>query len=830
VIRIWALALCLFCVVGCGGSAAPPPAQSSPPPVDDSGGNSGSPPPSDDPLPAPPDDGDDGGDPDEPVDDEGEDMPLPTEPPFSGFLPVAPYTHFESPQTSPLRLSPEGDRLFAVDTAANRLVVFSLQNPASPLRMADIPVALEPVSVLPLSADEAWVVNHVSRNIQIVSVAAGRVIATLPAGNEPADIVLAGNPARVFVSAARDNQLRAYDPVSGEMLAVISLQGEQPRAMAASADRRYLYVVFALGGNGTTFLPAWENPYAEPAVEGLPAAPPVGRIIRADDPEFADVIRFTLLDHDLARIDTETGEVHYREGLGTVNFALALHPGNGDLYVAGTEALNERFFLPALRDDFVRHRLVQIGSEGVAFHDLNPFHQAPELSADARRALALAQPVALQFEPGGDHLWVAAMGSDKVARVTASGDVVARVDLAGGDLSSRNFRGPRGLAMSAGGQYLYVLNRVSSTLQVIRLADRLIVAEQPLSERRPVPQSIAEGRGYLYDARLSMSGTSSCAVCHVDGGTDHLAWNLGDPDGRMIYIRDPQSGERFAMHPMKGPMVTQHLSGLKGTGPFHWRGDMPDLFAFNVLFEKLFASSRLGDDDMSLFVSYLESIALHANPYRQLDGSLPAMLKGFDPVAGAHEFDNAGRCGQCHGMPNTEFVFRMAINGRQNPAKVALPRHAYKKDGYRNMPGAISTIGFGTAQDGRISGFVGEDARAFAYAWDTGTAPTVGHAISVAAESLSEAELDWQILEMRADVLANDIVVHGLADGQSGGWLYRRASSDYLDCLDESSAPRVHTRQQLVAAVAEGIALLMVLGLPPGNGSCAYFDGALSGH
>ena len=79
------------------------------------------------------------------------------------------YVNFEGKQTVPVRLSADGNRLFAVNTADGQLSVFDLSHPSSPALLAEIPVGLEPVSVNPRTADEVWVVNEVSDSVSIVS-------------------------------------------------------------------------------------------------------------------------------------------------------------------------------------------------------------------------------------------------------------------------------------------------------------------------------------------------------------------------------------------------------------------------------------------------------------------------------------------------------------------------------------------------------------------------------------------------------------------------------------------------------------------------------------
>ncbi len=77
------------------------------------------------------------------------------------------YTLFESGQVRPLALSPDRQRLFAVNTPDNRLEVFRIQGNRL-VRTASIPVGLEPVAVAARSNREVWVVNHLSDSVSVV--------------------------------------------------------------------------------------------------------------------------------------------------------------------------------------------------------------------------------------------------------------------------------------------------------------------------------------------------------------------------------------------------------------------------------------------------------------------------------------------------------------------------------------------------------------------------------------------------------------------------------------------------------------------------------------
>ncbi len=732
-----------------------------------------------------------------------------------------------------MRLSPDGSRLFVTNTAAGRLSVFSLQSPAQPTLIAEIPVGIGPVAVWPLSNDEAWVVNHVSGTVSVVSVSRGIVVETLAAGLEPSDIILAGNPARIYVSASGDRALRIYEPVTRALLQVVALQGEYPRSLAATADGSMVFVVFALGGNGTTIMPLRVNPPSpehDMVIDGLPPAPGVGMIIDADDASLNGFMDYTLADHDVAALITDTGALHYLEGLGTSNFAVALSPDGGHLYVANTEAHNLLFFLSNLRGQFVSNRLTRVslsnGEQTVL--GLDPQADLSVLPDVSARAAALAQPAALVFHPTGEFLWVASFGSDRLARVSPDGVVQEMIDLlptAAGMADPENKRGPRGLALSSDGNWLYVMNRISNTLATVDTQASALVHEMPTGSYDPEPDFIRQGRGFLYDARLSGTGAQSCASCHVDGGTDNLAWNMGDPAGSMKYIKDPVTGEDFALHPLKGPLVTQPLSGLNGQQAFHWRGDLPSLSSFNELFDKVMGAPELPAESIQKLSDFMGSIAMHANPNLKLDGSFADSLGGFSPELGVQSFDSQ-TCTSCHSLPGESAAPKYIQRPNGSTLMVASLRRFYRKDGYRNTPGAVSTIGFGVLKDGAEATELSSDMFAFMFSWDTGTAPTVGHTVSLyqAVADDTSRLTRWQTLEQRASLGANDLLLHGADETGRIGYLYDPVNAVYLDCQDLT---RTVSRESLLNAVREGGTSLSVLGMPPGFASCGHLQGVI---
>src|SRR6184192_2140830 len=74
----------------------------------------------------------------------------------------ASFVTFESGQVRPLALSPDGSRLFAVNTPDGRLEIFAVGS-GSLTHLESVPVGLEPVAVAARTDTEVWVVNHLSR-------------------------------------------------------------------------------------------------------------------------------------------------------------------------------------------------------------------------------------------------------------------------------------------------------------------------------------------------------------------------------------------------------------------------------------------------------------------------------------------------------------------------------------------------------------------------------------------------------------------------------------------------------------------------------------------
>lgn len=637
-----------------------------------------------------------------------------------------PFVNFENHPVHALDLSPDRGLLAVAHTADARVQLIDVSQD-EPVPVGHVVVGTDPVSVRFRDSNELWVVNHVSDSINVIDVGARRVRATLRTADEPFDVVFAAGKA--FVSCSQANLVQVFDPANlAAVPGSIPIRGEDPRALAVSPDGRSVYVAIFESGNATTILSGGLNngvanlfnvvndargPYAgvnpppnagsafDPPITPGATPPRVGLIVRRNgegrwrDDNTGDWTEFvsgnlssasgrrpgwTLLDHDLAAIDTSTLQVRYSTGLMNIGMALGVNPASGAATLVGTEARNEIRFEPKVNGTFVRVHLARVASDGSkAIVDLNPHltyaqHTIPQAQRDA----SLGDPRAILWRADGARGWVAGMGSNNVIAIDASGARVGAPIAVG--------QGPVGLALDEPRGRLYVWNHFDVSLSVLDTASAREVSRTPLFN--PLPAAIRAGRPLLYDThRTSGLGQVACASCHVDARMDRLAWDLGDP-GQPVQVFDQNcitvlgSPRCENWHAMKGPMTTQTLQDIIGHEPHHWRGDRAGIEAFNPAFVGLLGDDvQLSGAEMQAFENFLATIHFPPNPHRNLDNTLPASLPlpghytsgrfqmaGIPlPVGNAQRglslyttglLDGPLHCASCHTLPTG-----MAVNG-----------------------------------------------------------------------------------------------------------------------------------------------------------------------
>jgi YVTN family beta-propeller protein len=887
--------------------------------------------------------------------------------------PAAAFTTFESGQVRPLALSPDGTRLFAVDTPDNRLEVFSVSG-AGLTHVASVPVGLEPVAVAARTNGEVWVVNHLSDSVSIVDVAASppQVTRTLLVGDEPRDVVFAGPQSggaftRAFVTTARRGQnvpasvlpllttegtpralVWVFDTANlgatleGTPIEILELFGDTPRALAATPDGTTVYAAVFHSGNQTAAvsegavcnggagaaqcspdgnttspngLPGGNVPGGLPAPNtnsDLVAQNETGLIVKFDPGSgqwrdeigrnWSNGIRFHLPDVDVFEIDADAAtpaEVGSFAGVGTVLFNMIVNPANGVLYVSNTEARNEvRFEGPGIfAGQTVRGHLHEARITVVDGPNVDPRHLNKHITALAQGyrttpmpagvgSDSLATPVEMAVTTDGTTLYVAAFGSSKVGVFdtgeleddTFVPDDADHVALTGG--------GPSGLVLDEPRDRLYVLTRFDNAVKVVNTITRAQIASHPLFN--PEPPEVENGRRFLYDASFTSSnGEASCSSCHVFGDFDSLGWDLGNPDEDVLSNPNPFGPVGFGQpfHPMKGPMTTQTLRGMRNHGPMHWRGDRTGAYAepnsapdgggfnedlafkeFNVAFDGLLGrdTGPLSAADMQSFTDFILEVMLPPNPIRSLDNSLTASQTAGRNFYMTQSSDGIATCNGCHEIDASQGFFganaRSTFENEPQELKIAHLRNAYQKIGMFGMPDVnfinISDVnftgdqvrGFGFLHDGSIDtvfhflratvfSFPGLDAQRrqvedFVFAFDNDLAPIVGQQTTLTATNGATVDARLDLLIQRASTAFTlkdmpgarecDLIVKGNVQGEARGWVFSVAPVGFS--ADRAADPLLSDAALRALAGAPGNGPLTYTCVPPGSGQRAGID------
>src|SRR5438270_6115859 len=126
---------------------------------------------------------------------------------------------------------------------------------------------------------------------------------------------------------------------------------------------------------------------------------------------------------------------------------------------------------------------------------------------------------------------------------------------------------------------------------------------------------------------------------------DMIAWDLGDPKGDLLIHKSLTvfgtghfGTNTTAVHPMKGPMVTQTLRGLNTLDPFHWRGDRTNFTHFNVAFPGLLGGSALSTSDINAYRDFINTVVFQPNPNQNLDRTYSTNFAGRNAEAGRLAF------------------------------------------------------------------------------------------------------------------------------------------------------------------------------------------------
>lgn len=721
----------------------------------------------------------------------------------TAIAPLEGLINFETPHVHPIDITPDGNTLVSVNTAAHKLEVWSISGSSiSPL--ASIPVGIDPVSVRVRNNNEAWVVNHISDSVSIVNLNSQTVIRTLKTDNEPADVVFANG--RAFVSASEANAINIFNLSNlNASPSKVSINGEDPRALSVSANGNTVYAAIYESGNGTR-------------LSGNSGGG--GAIIRDNQQD----------DNDVAIINTGNLQVSYRRRLMNMVMAIGINPSTQRVFTVGTEAFNDIPNEPALNGKFIKVNMASFtgsGLSGAIIKDLNPHldYNSPTVSTSLRN-LSLGDPRSITWQQNGQRAFISGMGSNNVIVVDSSGDRVTNFEVG---------QGPTGIVLKESADIGFVMNKFDGSISIIDLNSLNQISEVKFDD--PTPITIKEGRPFIYDTHLtSGTGHTSCASCHVDSRTDRLGWQLSDDNGTSISI--PRASNSIpgnvvgtsTISSNKHVMTTQTLIDIMEHPRFHWRGDKAEIDDFNGTFVNLMGrSSQITQTQMNKMKNFLRTLWLPPNPYRRIDNSRPSTVTlpdgttatsnrvGNNTTNALRGGGNTNNCLACHsGQGNATRNFGANPEIGSNIIAPALPAL------YDKMGSTFGRTGFGFFHDGGSDLFRAARSREFLAEILTLEGPEgplvgdevrqaphagVGQQVTISGNGTStQLNLLTQLINIANNSSWAELIAHVKINGKQRGFVLSQGNNFSADANGETA-----TRNSLLSNAANGDSVTFTL-------------------
>lgn len=519
-----------------------------------------------------------------------------------------------------LAVSPDGATLCAADRTVESV---ALLDTASRTKRGEIALQGKPHG-LGISADgrTLYVAEQGAGSVAVVDVAQQEVTSRISVGIRPTALAVATRTQRLFVCNQDDHTVSVVDlsETPGKPIAQIPVVRE-PSCIALTPDERCVVVgnLLARGAGIDSTLSARVSIIdVESANSATVKLPPGSTVVRgvciAGDGKWAYVV------HGLGRFHLPISQLE-RGWVNTYALSIIDIPRSARLATVLLDDLTQGAADPHSVEcsrDGRRLWISHTGVHEISMIDIGLIHEL--LNGGISEGLASLKD---GEEP---NIW-ARIAKDPSAIVELENDLTALYIAGAIRRVPSGGIGPRGLALSADGQKLFVANYFSGSVAVLEAASGKLLESISLGPE-PKPDAVRRGEIIFHDATRAFQRWHSCASCHPnEGRVDGLRWDfLADGIGNA---KD-----------------TISLVNFHNTEPLNRRATVAK--ALDCARNGLESTNMLvpTDRDVDDLFAYLCSLKPEPSPLLTAQGKLSETA-----LRGKAVFEGKAGCAQCHPEP-----------------------------------------------------------------------------------------------------------------------------------------------------------------------------------
>ena len=414
---------------------------------------------------------------------------------------------------------------------------------------------------------EIYVACEASDSVVVVDAELRKAVTEIPVGGNPADVTFSPDGTRAFVSNRRDDTVSEIDTATRAVIRAVAV-GDEPHGLLVDRAGKNLYVLNTAEDNMAVLelpslkrvktLSAGRSPWS------LALSPDgAGILVTNSLSRFAYRAPFV---SEVTAVETERAIIADRRVVRGANLLLGIdwHPSGQFALATLNRTKNLVPMTRLLQGWTITNGLAILWADG----------GVDEVLLDEPND-GFADVTDVAFTPDGRYALATSAGSNRVGVIDVQKltDRVRRASAREREQVFPNHLGlptefvakhistgdsPRGIVISADGNYAYVANSLDDSLTVIDLGKMEAAGRIDLGGPKIVSET-RFGEKLFNNARIAFHHQFSCHTCHPDGHVDGLTYDI-EADGIGI-----------------SPVDNRTLRGILDTAPFKWEGTNPTL-------------------------------------------------------------------------------------------------------------------------------------------------------------------------------------------------------------------------------------------------------------